>query len=82
MRLRQSAGVHDLAGEDEERHGHQRKAVGAVDQVLRDDLRVHHVEVVHQRHAADQQRERDRHAERHRAEQRDEEDGDGHGGRR
>ncbi len=35
---RQAAGVHDLAGQHEERHGHQREAVGPVDDVLRDDL--------------------------------------------
>ena len=70
MRLRQAAGVHDLAGQHEERHRQQREAVGAVDEVLRQDLGVEHVQVPHQRDAADQQRERDRHAERHGAEQR------------
>jgi hypothetical protein len=42
---RQAAGVHDLAGQHEEGHGQQREAVGAVDQVLRQDLRVEHVQV-------------------------------------
>ncbi len=36
---RQAADVHDLAGQHEEGHGQQREAVGAVDQVLRQDLR-------------------------------------------
>jgi hypothetical protein len=77
--LRQAAGVHDLAGEHEERHRHEREAVGAVDEVLRDDLRIHHVEVIHQGDAADEQRERDRHADRHGTQQREQEDGNGHG---
>ena len=51
--LRQAADVHDLAGQHEERHRHQREAVGAVDHVLREDLRVEDVEVPHQRDAAD-----------------------------
>jgi hypothetical protein len=63
----QAAGVHDLAGQHEEGHGQQRKAVGAVDHVLRQDLRVEHVEVPHQRGAAQQQGERNGHAQRHRA---------------
>jgi hypothetical protein len=46
----QSAGVQDHAREHEEGHRHQREAVGAVDEVLRDDLRVEYVEVVHRRH--------------------------------
>src|SRR5207253_4193688 len=69
----------DLAGEHEERHCHQWKAVGAVDQVLRDDLRVHHVQMKHEGNTADEQRERDRHSDRHRAEQREQEHGNGHG---
>ena len=77
---RQAAGVHDLAGQHEERHGQQRKAVGAFGGVLRQDLRIEHVQVPHQRRAAQQQRERDRHPQRHGAEQRPEEDGDGHAG--
>ena len=75
---RQAARVHDLAGEHEERHRHQRKAVGPVDDVLRDDLRVEDVELIHQRDAADDQRERDRHAERHGAQQRQREHRDCH----
>jgi hypothetical protein len=75
---RQAAGVHDLAGQHEEGHGQQREAVGAFDGVLREDLRVEHVHVPHQRGAAGEQREGDRHAERHGAEQRPQEDGDGH----
>ena len=45
IRLRQAAGVHDLAGQHEERHRHQREAVGAVDDVLGDDLRVEQVQL-------------------------------------
>ena len=75
---RQAARVHDLAGEHEERHRHERKAVGPVDDVLRDDLRVEDVELIHQRDAADDQRERDRHAERHGAQQRQREHRDCH----
>ena len=41
---------------------------------------VEHVDAMHQRDAADQQRKGDRHAERHRAEQRAQEDEDGHRG--
>ena len=55
------------------------KAVGAVDDVLGDDLGVENVERMHQRDAADDQRKRDRHAERHRAEQREGEDRERHG---
>ena len=74
MRRRQAADVHDLAGQHEEGHGQQREAVGAVDHVLRQDLRVEHVQVPHQRDAADEQRVGDGHAQRHGAEQRAEED--------
>ena len=80
--LGEAALVHDFAGQHEERHGHQRKAVGAVDDVLRDDLRIEDVERMHQRDAADQQRECDRHPDRHGAEQREGEDRDRHAWRR
>jgi hypothetical protein len=76
--LGEPAGVHDLSGENEKRHGKQREAVRAVDQVLREDLRIELVEVDHQGDAAGEQREGDRNAERHRPEQRAQEDGDGH----
>ena len=66
---RQTAGVHEFAGKHEERDGHQHEVVGAVDGVLRDQLRVEHVHVQHQRDAADHQREGDWHAKRHGAEQ-------------
>ena len=56
----------------------QRKAVGAVDDVLGDDLRIEHVQRMHQRDAADDQRKCDRHAQRHGAEQREGEDGERH----
>ena len=52
--------VHHLAGQHEEGHGQQREAVGAVDQVLRQDLGIEHVQLPHQRDAAQQQREGDR----------------------
>ena len=76
--LGQPAGVHQLAGEQEERDRQQHERVGAVEDLLRDDLAVVDAEVRHQRDAADDQRERDRHADRHGAHQRHEEDGDGH----
>ena len=57
------------------------KAVGAVDDVLRDDLRIEDIELNHQRDAADDQREGDRHAERHGAQQRQREDRDRHASR-
>src|SRR5439155_18364444 len=63
----------------EERHGQQREAVGALDGVLREDLRVEHPHVPHQRGAAGEQRERDRDAQCHGAQQRAQENGDGHG---
>jgi len=75
---RQTACVHDFAGEHEERHRHERKAVGPVDDVLRDDLRVEDIELIHQRDTADDQRKRDRHAERHGAQQRQREHRDRH----
>ena len=76
--LRQAAGVHDLAGEHEERHRHEREAVGAVDDVLGDDLGVEHVELQHQGDAAEQQRVGDRHAQRHRTQERSQKDQDDH----
>jgi hypothetical protein len=75
---RQAADVHQLAGEEEEGHRQERIAVGAVDQVLRQDLRVEHAELPHQRGPAHQQGERDRDADRHRREQRADEDEDRH----
>jgi hypothetical protein len=74
----QSAPVHEFAGEHEERHGHQRETVRAVDDVLRDDLGIEYVEGHHQRDPADEQRIGDGHADRHGAEKREGEDGDGH----
>src|SRR5262245_2025906 len=70
--------VHDLACEHEERDRHQRKAIGAIDDVLCDDLRVEDVQPVHQRDAANDQGKCNRHSERHRAEQRECEYRDGH----
>ena len=76
--LGQSAAVHDLAGQHEEGDGHQGKTVGAVDDVLGDDLGVENIQRMHQRDAADDQRERNWHPQRHRAEQGEGEDRDGH----
>ena len=76
--LGEAAAVHDLAGQHEEGDGHQGKTVGAVDDVLGDDLRVENIERMHQRDAADDQRKRDRHAQRHRAEQGESEDRERH----
>jgi len=63
--LGQTPRVHDLAGQHEEGHGQQREAVGPLHQVLRQDLRVEVVQLQHQRHARDQQRVGDGHAQRH-----------------
>jgi hypothetical protein len=79
--LGQPALVHDLAGQQEERHGQQRVVVGAAQQVLRQDLGLEHVHVPHQRHTADQQRHRDGNADRHREHQRAKENRECHGGR-
>src|ERR1700709_1910559 len=70
--------VHQLARQHEEWDRHQRKAVGAVDDVLRHDLGIEHPDRAHQRDAADDQSERDRHTERHGAEQGEGEDRDRH----
>ena len=51
---RQTACVHDLAGQHEKRHSQQRETVGPFEQVLREDLGIKHVQVPHQRHAANQ----------------------------
>ena len=75
---RQSADVHDLAGQHEERDRQQRKTVGTIDQILGEDLRIEEPQVPHQRHAADQQRKCNRDADCHRAEQGAEKDEDGH----
>jgi hypothetical protein len=61
--LRQPAGVHELAGEDEERHGHQHEVVGTADGVLRDDLGVELIELQHDADAGHEQCEGDRHAD-------------------
>ena len=52
---RQSARVHDLAGQHEKGHGQQWETVGAFNQVLRQDLRVKHVQVPHQGSTTEQQ---------------------------
>ena len=76
--LGQAARVHDLAGQHEERHRQEWEAVGAVDDVLCDDLGVEQIHVVHQGDAADEQGVGDRHSDRHGAEKRADEDRDGH----
>ena len=75
---RQAAGVHELAGKDEEGHRHENEVVGSVDGVLGDQLRIEHSHVQHQRNAANHQGKGDRHAERHGAEQRSEKNGNDH----
>ena len=52
---RQTAGVHHFTGEHEKRHGQQRKTVSAIDDVLRQDLRVEHAHVPHQGGATQEQ---------------------------
>src|SRR4051794_40842713 len=74
----QAALVHQLARQHKERDRHQWKTIRAVDDVLRHDLGIEHADRAHQRDAADDQRERNRHAERHRAEQGEGEDRDRH----
>ena len=76
--LGQAARVHDLAGQHEERHRQEWEAVGAVDDVLGDDLGVEQIHVVHQGDAADEQGVGDRHSDRHGAEKGADEDRDGH----
>jgi hypothetical protein len=71
--LGEAAGIHDLAGEEEERNRHQREGRRAVDQVLRDDLRVDDVELEHQRHGGQQDGEGDRYADEHAERERSEE---------
>jgi hypothetical protein len=75
---RQPADVHDLARQHEEGHGQQRKAVGAADQVLRQDLKIQQVQMPHQGHAAGQQGKRDRNADCHRRQQRSDKYQNGH----
>ncbi len=62
---RQATGIHHLAGKHEERHRKQGKTVGSFNDVLREDLRVEHAEMPHQRGAAEQQGECDGHTQRH-----------------
>ncbi len=66
--LGERAAGHQLGGQDEERHGHQREDVDAAEQVLRE--RNERQPAVHEdrRERGAAQRERDRHAE---CEQRD-----------
>ena len=76
---RQTTRIHDFASQHKEWHSQQGEAVGAFDQVLRQDLRIKHVHVPHQRSAAQQQRERDGNTQRHRTHQGKEKYSDRHG---
>lgn len=71
---RNAAGVHDLPGKKEERHGEKRIAVCAVDHIFGDNLSVEHAQLPHEHGAGNQQRECDRDAERHGPEERADED--------
>ncbi|MNY22302.1 hypothetical protein D3C86_1559020 [compost metagenome] len=62
---RQAAGVHQLAGEHEERDRQQREAVGTADQVLREDLRIETVQLDHQGDTGQHQGEGHRDAHGH-----------------
>ncbi len=75
----QATDIHDLAGQHEERHGHQWEAVRPVEQVLGNDLRVEQIQVEHQRHTDHQQGKRDGHAQCHAAHQGTEENNQRHG---
>ena len=75
---RQTTDIHHLAGKDEQRRGEKRKAVGSVDDVLGQDLRIEHLQLPHQRDAGREQREGDRDAEQHRGDERQEKDGERH----
>ena len=77
--LRQAAGIHNLTGENEERHGDEDEAVSAVENVLCDDLGIEDVEIEHQRDAAEQQGVGDRHADGHGPQERTDEDCNRHG---
>jgi len=61
--------VHDLAGEHKERNSHQRETIGTIDDVLCDNLRIEDAKRMHQRDAANEQRERNGHPESHRTKQ-------------
>jgi hypothetical protein len=80
----QAAGVHELAGQQEEWHRQQREVVGAVHEALRQDLAVKRGQCAggrhetHQRQATDQQRIGNGHANGHGAQQAEHKDGDGH----
>lgn len=75
---RQAARVHQLAGQHEEGHGQQRKAVDAGQHVLRQQLGVEEVEMPHQRDRGQHQGEGDGRTQRHGDEEHDEEDQDAH----
>jgi hypothetical protein len=67
---RDAAGIHQLAGQDEERHRQQREAVSAGLKILSQQLHVPEIQVPHQHRAGEQQREGDGHAKGHEAQQR------------
>src|SRR5215213_2997889 len=76
--LRQSARVHELAREEEERHSEELEVVRPFDELQRDDLAVEDAHVEHKGEAAHHERESDRHTNRHGAAEREQEDRDGH----
>ena len=75
---RDAAGIHQLAGQHEQRHGHQREAVGAGQHVLRQDLGIEEIQLEHHGDRAEQQREGDGHAQGDQPQQHDQEDGQDH----
>ncbi|MCY1551612.1 hypothetical protein D9M68_879550 [compost metagenome] len=69
--LGQAARVHQLTGQHEERHGHQRETVSPIDQALGNDLRIEQVEVIHHGQGTQDQCIGNWHANRHGTEQGD-----------
>ncbi|MCY1533524.1 hypothetical protein D9M68_688550 [compost metagenome] len=67
--LGNTTGVHQFASQDKERHGQQREAVGAGEQVLRQQLYIPELQVPHQHRTGEDQREGDGHAEGHETQQ-------------
>ncbi|OMP13249.1 hypothetical protein COLO4_02012 [Corchorus olitorius] len=67
---RQTAGIHQFTGQDEEGNGEQREGIGAGDHVLGDDRRIEHAHVPHQHDAAEHQRKGNGNADGHGAEKR------------
>ena len=76
--LGKAAGIHQLAGQNEEGDRQQGKCVSARDHVLGDDLAVEHAHVKHEGNATEHQRKCHRYANGHGTEQRDDKDDKGH----